>query len=200
MRTVKPPYFFAFLLLLSVYGCGLNSFGFQSGKTLGRGVTEATPHVGQVRGDGVRSGMAMGFNLRTGVGERVDIGFNASLFPHAFVKVQVVGDRYSPVAMSIGAGGGFSGSRSAGGDAAFYLAVPLVLSVHEGPTSFYLSGNYLPIYTKRDREQAMIVSGGLELDTRGRVAFGLNFSYLFMLKGDFYPNLSSLGVGVKFKL
>ncbi len=200
-RTLYQLCVFMMFLGLGLYSSGcVAPYGFQTGRAMGRGNGEVSFELSIINlgGASVPSPNIAG---RIGLTDKMDVGLvmGASSFPYAYTRYQVVGDLYSPVALSLGAGigyiGGFSNisiSNFNGG----YAHFPLYFSLHSNDFAWYLTPQYSFFFSSLGNTSLFSGSTGIEYSVSKRIALGLNLG----LSRNFNSNVSvfTAGLGLKF--
>lgn len=198
------------LLGLGFYTSGcFSAYGFQTGRALGKGTGEVVLDVSFVgiSSEGSFGGSPSGGVAgRIGVSDKADVGviLSGSSFPYIFGRYQVVGDRYSPVALSLGAGGGYVGGDFWGSDfGGGYLHLPVYFSLHNGDFAWYLTPQYSLFFAGIDGSTGstsfISFSTGIEYMVGRNVGIGVNGS--FSKAPEVFDTFSSfnVGLGLKFR-
>lgn len=140
-------------------------------------------------------------SVRYGIIEKLDVGAKLNTnFNLAFdAKYQLIGDRYSPVALSVGAGVGTFGLFAA----LWNLQIPVYFSIHPSDMlDIYISPRYIAQFAAGDISGSLNYLGGnAGLMFGRRTKFGLDFGYykVSALRQDILP-LTTIGFGVKIPL
>lgn len=201
-------FFFATIITLISSCAQLSSF--QTGRTSGKGNGEAGISISA-------SGILDAFDTDTratffigeaygryGVGENFDIGLKLStgLTGVFDFKYQIVGDKISPFAMSIGPGIGFQGAIA--GTSLVQLHLPIHMSYHPNTRSaIYASPRYISQIITGEGS-ANYLGSSLGFETGENVRFVLEGSYFRLLSGNEVDGLGvalfQFGGGVKFRI
>ncbi len=198
------------LLGLGLYTSGCYSvYGFQTGRAMGKGAGEVVLDVSFVgiAGEGTVVGSPSGgLAGRVGVSDKADVGvvLSTTSLPYLYGRYQVVGDQYSPVALSLGLGGGYVagnifGTNVGGG----YLHIPAYFSLHKDDFAWYLTPQYTLLFAGGggSTEAASIISlsTGIEYMVGRHVGIGVNGS--FSKAPEVFDTFSSfnVGLGLKFR-
>ncbi len=199
------------VLLLSVglytSGCVSGAYGFQTGRAMGKGAGEVILDVSFVGAsvDGDFGGApAGGIGGRVGVSEKFDVGvvLSSSSLPYVFGRYQVVGDQFSQIALSLGAGGGYLGLADLGGG---YFHFPAYFSVHKGDFAWYLMPQYSLFWGTAGRGNtatASLISAstGVEYFMGPHVGVAVNLGWAKPLNDGFdFFSVFNAGLGLKFR-
>lgn len=196
-------------LLLILNSCAQLS-SFQTGRTSGKGNGEGGIAVSA-------SGISDAFDTdsravffvgeafaRYGVGENFDIGLKLStgLTGVFDFKYQIVGDKISPFAMSLGPGIGFSGAIAE--TSLVQLHLPVHMSYHPNKRSaIYASPRFISQIVTGEGS-ANYLGSSIGFETGENVRFVLEGSYFRILNGEEVAGLGvglfQFGGGVKFRI
>lgn len=195
--------------------------GFQTGRTVGEDAGEVSLSLnfanaanfdtddGNNNEDEILQSATLGFlelGGRYGVSEKVDIGLrlNTTLNFLTDVKVQVVGDQFSPFAMSLGAGFGGFGFISGGG-MLLNFQVPVYTSYHPSDNfAVYLSPRYIGQFATALNETSGLLNyyganAGFEVGGKTRFGFDVGYYGLSGADSEVSSNIFQLGLGMKFR-
>ena len=196
------------LLGLGLYASGcVSAYGFQTGRAMGKGAGEVIVDVSFVgaAGGGTTAGFpAGGLAGRIGVSDKADIGavLSATSFPYLYGRYQIIGDQYSPVALSLGAGGGYLGGNSNVGSLG-YLHFPAYFSLHSGDFAWYLTPQYTLLLTGSNGStgsaSVISLSTGIEYMVGRHVGLGVNGSISKAPDAFDVFSTFNVGLGLKFR-
>ncbi len=201
-RTLYQLCVFTMFLGLGLYSSGcLAPYGFQTGRAMGQGNGEVSFELSIINLEGaiVPSPNIAG---RIGLTDKMDVGLvmGASSFPYVYTRYQVVGDLYSPVALSLGAGIGYIGFlpqnniNSFGGG---YAHFPLYFSLHSNDFAWYLTPQYSFFFSSLGNASVFSGSTGIEYSVSKRIALGLNLG--LSKNFDSSAGVFTAGLGLKFR-
>ena len=198
------------LLGLGLYASGcVSAYGFQTGRAMGKGAGEVVLDVSFV---GIESEGAVigsptgGLAGRVGVSDKADVGvvLSTTSLPYLYGRYQVVGDQYSPVALSVGVGGGYVtgnvfGSNVGGG----YLHFPAYFSLHSGDFAWYLTPQYTLLLAGSNGStgsaSVISLSTGIEYMVGRHVGLGVNGSVTKAPDAFDAFSTFNVGLGLKFR-
>ncbi len=204
-RTLYQLCIFTTALILGLYNSGcVAPYGFQTGRAMGEGKGELGIDLSYVGTQGAAIPLP---NIagRMGITDKMDIGMVIGLtsFPYAYARYQVLGDLYTPVALSIGAGGGYLGSfnnNSGTNLGAGYVHFPLYFSLHSNDFAWYLTPQYSVFFSSGSNASVISASTGIEYFVGRQVALGLNIGLTRPASssaGNF--SVFTAGLGAKFR-
>lgn len=216
MNFYKPALFMVAVLAASfIFSNCASLTGFQTGRTVGKGngelmfslnASQSPDFELDVNFDDTADIKNFFFpnlegSVRYGIIEKLDVGARLNTnFNLAFdARYQLIGDRYSPVALSAGMGVGTFGLFAA----LWNLQIPLYFSIHPSPiVDIYISPRYIAQFAAGDIQGKLNYLGGNAGIMIGkRTKFGIDLGYykVTAIRQDILP-LTTIGFGAKIPL
>jgi hypothetical protein len=214
MKSLAVPFLAALAISLLFTNCA-SLTGFMTGRTVGanRGEFMATLNASQTPDfdlDGDESDSLeidnyyfpnLELSGRYGIVDKIDIGLkvNSNFNLALDARFQLIGDQYSPFALSAGAGFGTFALFAA----LYNVQIPLYLSVHPSETvAIYVSPRYVAQFAAGDISGSINYFGGNAGILIGgeKVKFGIDAGYYDIGKEELSFGIATFGLGVKVPL
>ena len=207
IQLFRPSFLLIFSILLTLSSC-VSLTGFQDGRTVGRDNGELSISLNSSQSPDFSAPVEPFFfpNMeaggRYGVSERVDltIRMNSNLAWSLGSKFQIIGNRESQTALSLGAEVGAFAILS--WDPGFWnIQVPVFFSVHPSERfTWYLSPRYVYQFAGSERTSGYM-GGNTGVMFGDRIKYGLDIGYFNVQNsGNASFGLFQIGIGARFAL